>query len=126
MADVFLSLDTGESVKMYRQLKPLVQKSYADLGYPGEDFDQTIYRAIVELLEVPVIETDIKLKKDVVTYLLADPKLEDMSEAQKHLIRMGAENVHIIQEKLREIAKALGFSSDRLPRPKSYIPEYKP
>ncbi len=126
VADVFLSLDTSESVKMYRQLKPLIQRSYADLGYPGEDFDQTIYRAIVELLEVPVIETDIKLKKDVVTYVLADPKLEDMSEAQKHIIRMGAENVHIIQEKLREIAQALGFAAVRLPKPKNYIPEYKP
>ncbi len=126
VADVFLSLDTSESVKIYRQLKPLIQKSYADLGYPGRDFDQTIYRAIVELLGVPVIETDIKLKKEVVTYVLADSKLEDMSEAQKHLIRMGAENVHIIQEKLRDIAQALGFSADRLPRPKNYIPEYKP
>lgn len=126
VADVFLSLDTGESVKLYRQLKPIFQKSYADLGYPGEDFDQTLYRAIVELLKVPVIENDIKLKKDVVTYILADPKLESMSDAQKHLIRMGSENVHIIQEKLREIAQELGFDAERLPRPQDYIPEYKP
>ncbi len=124
ITDVFLSLDSEESVKLYRQLKPLFQRAYKDLGYPEEDFDQTLYRAIVELLKVPIIEWDIKLKKDVVTYTLADPKLEDMSDAQKHLIRMGSENVHIIQEKLREFAKEMGFSVDRLPRPQNYIPEY--
>lgn len=126
IADVFLSLDTKESVKLYRQLKPLFQKSYEELGYPGEDFDQTLFRAIVELLKVPVIENDIKLRKDVVTYVLADPKLENMSDAQRHLLRMGSENVHIIQEKLREFAQELGFDAERLPRPQTYVPEYKP
>jgi len=124
IADVFLSLDTEESVKLYRRLKPLFQRAYKDLGYPEEDFDKTLFRAIVELLKVPIIEWDIKLNKDVVTYTLADPKLEGMSDAQKHLIRMGYENVHIIQEKLRELAQEMGFSDDRLPRPQDYIPEY--
>jgi len=126
IADAFLSLNTGDAVRLYRQLKPLFQKSYQELGYPGQDFDQTLFRAIVELLKVPVIDHEIKLKKDVVTYVFADPSLENMSEAQKHLIRMGSENAHIIQEKLREVALELGFSAERLPRPKDYIPEYEP
>jgi hypothetical protein len=38
-----------------------------------------------------------------------DPDLENLTAAQKHLLRMGPENIRVIQAKLREIAQALGF-----------------
>jgi hypothetical protein len=60
------------------------------------------------------------VKKGVVTYIYADSRLENLSEAQKHLLRTGPENVRIIQEKLREIALELGFSQDKLPSTKTY------
>lgn len=120
IADVFLSLDTEGCVKLYRQFKPLIQGAYQDLGYPAEDFQKTLSRAIVELLKVPVVEGDILLEKKVVTFMMADSRLENLSEAQKHLLRMGPENVHIIQEKLREMATGLGVPRERLPQPKTY------
>ena len=120
VADVFLSLNAEECVKLYRGVKPLIQQAYQDLGYPDEDFENTLFRAIEELLKVPVVEKDILLKRKVVTYMMADSRLENLSEAQKHLLRMGPENVHIIQDKLREVAAALGFPKERLPRPKTY------
>lgn len=120
VADVFLSLDTEGCLTLYRQLKPLIQAAYSDLGYPNQDFQMTLVRAIVELLKVPVVESDILLKKKVVTYMIADSKLERLSEAQKHLLRMGPENVRIIQGKLREMAAGLGISGERLPRPRTY------
>ncbi|GAH52328.1 unnamed protein product, partial [marine sediment metagenome] len=79
-------------------------------------FDKTLTVAIVELLKAPVVEGDILLEAKVVSYKMADPELENLSEAQKHLIRMGPENVRKIQAKLREIGLALGIPENKLPQ----------
>lgn len=109
VADVFDSLDTQGTVKLYWQLKPAIQQAYSELGYPKEDFTNTLTKAIVDLLKVPVIEEKIRLEKEVITFKLADPELENMSQAQKHLLRMGPANVSLIQAKLRDLAKAGNF-----------------
>lgn len=120
VADAFLSLSTEGCAKLYRQAKPLIQKAYVELGYPTKDFDETLLKAMVELLKVPIVEGDMVVQKGVVTYVYADSRLEKLSEAQKHLLRMGPENVRIIQEKLRELASEFGFHQDELPRPEVY------
>jgi len=122
VTDVFVSLDIQQCVSLFRALKPLCQEAYRDLGYPGEDFEKTFLRAIVELLETPVVEGDIVLEKAVLNYVMLDPELESLSDAKKHLLRMGPENAGAIQAKMREIAIALGFAESRLPRAKVYTP----
>ena len=59
----------------------------------------------------------------MVTYKIADPKLEELSAPQKHLLRMGTENVLKIQDKLREFAIELGIPESELPEPIIYTPE---
>jgi hypothetical protein len=115
VVDVFVSLDTPQCVSLLRGLKPLCQEAYRDLGYPDQDFEQTLVRAISELLETPIVEGDIILEKAVLNYTMLDPNLENLSDAQKHLLRMGPENVEAIQRKLREIAAALGVPASGLP-----------
>jgi hypothetical protein len=122
VADVFVSLDSKQCVSLFRALKPLCQEAYRDLGYPDQDFEQTILRAIIELLETPVVEGDIILEKAVLNYVMLDPELESLSDAQKHLLRMGPENVGAIQAKMREMAIALGFAESRLPKARVYTP----
>jgi hypothetical protein len=51
--------------------------------------------------------------------VLVDSKIEEMSPPQKHLLRMGPENVQLIQAKLRELARALGFPETDLPKVKT-------
>lgn len=109
VADVFLSLDTKGSVTLFKQLKPAIQEAYQDLGYPDRDFHTTLKKAIEELLKTPVLEEDIEVDKEVITYRMLDTELESLSQAQKHLLRMGPKNVRNIQSKLKEIAQALGF-----------------
>jgi hypothetical protein len=123
VVDVVVSLDSRQSAYLFRGLKPLFQEAYRDLGYPDQDFQETFLRAIVELLETPVVEGNILLEKTVVSYIMVDDNLENLSEAQKHLLRMGPENVGAIQAKLREIALALGIQEYRLPKPRSYTPQ---
>ena len=122
VADVFVSLDIQQCVSLFRALKPLCQEAYRDLGYPGEDFEQTFLRAIAELLDTPVVEGDIVLEKSVFNYVMLDPELESLSDAKKHLLRMGPDNVGAIQAKMREIAVALGFPESRLPKARVYTP----
>ncbi|MEW5901507.1 MAG: DUF3014 domain-containing protein [Acidobacteriota bacterium] len=120
VADVFVSLDSRQCVSLFRAVKPLCQEAYRDLGYPNQDFEQAILRAIVELLEAPIVEGAIPLEKAVLNYVILDPELESLSDAQKHLLRMGPENVGAIQTKLREMALALGIAERRLPQTRYY------
>ncbi len=109
ITDIFTSLDTEGSVKLYKQLRIPIQQAYKELGYPEGDFNETLKKAILALLETPVVEDRIFLDEEVITYTMVDPELEQLSPAQKHLFRMGPENIRKIQTKLREIAQALGF-----------------
>jgi hypothetical protein len=41
----------------------------------------------------------------------ADPALERLGDVERQLLRMGPRNGRILQEKAREIARALGLAS---------------
>jgi hypothetical protein len=124
IADAFVSLNTGKTVQVYETLKPLFQEAYRELGYPQKDFHSTLIRAIQRVLAAPVVEREILLKEEGkgVNYLFVDEGLEDMDEVQKHLLRMGPKNTRKIQQKLREMALALGVPEGQLPQPQIYIP----
>ncbi len=107
VADVFSSLDSRGTVRLYRQLTPAIQEAYKDLGYPEDRFKPTLMRAIDELLSVPVVEGDVMLEEKLKSFAMADAELEAMSQAQKHLFRMGPQNVRAIQAKLRELKSLL-------------------
>lgn len=127
LADAFVSLNTGRMVQAYGKLKPLFQEAYRELGYPQKDFHSTLIRAIQRVLDAPVVEREVLLKEEGkgVNYLYVDDGLEDMNEVQKHLLRMGPKNTRKIQQKLREIAQALGVPENQLPQTQIYIPRMK-
>jgi hypothetical protein len=64
-----------------------------------------------------IAEGDIALKEGVISYYMVDEDLEGLSDAQKHLLRMGPQNIRKIQNKLREMAVALGVPENQLPNP---------
>jgi len=103
VANVFSSLDSEGCVRLYRQLKSALQEAYQELGYPDKDFNITLFQAMDELMKVPVIEEDVTLEEKLMSYVMVDPELEKMSEAQKHLFRMGPVNIRKIKAKLKEL-----------------------
>ena len=113
-ADAVAALDAGGTARLYETVKPRVNEADRGFGGTGE-FDAELERAIVELLKVPVVEGDIPLKPHGIGYAYADPRLEQLSAAQKQLLRMGPRNVRLIQGKLREIAVLLSIPESRLP-----------
>jgi len=122
VAGVVVSLDAVAAARLYRAVKPLLQEAYRDLGYPGVDFEDTLVRAMAELLGTPVVEGPVRLEQKILSYAMTDEKLEGLSPAQKQLLRMGPKSVRAVQGKLRELAAALGISESRLPRAKTYTP----
>jgi len=112
VAQVFASLDTEGSVALYRELEPLIDEAYAEIGPAGATFDDRLDRAFDLLLAVPVLEgDDAEVEQLIVTYAWADDELEALSAAQRHFLRMGPDNVSLIQGKLGELRAALAASA---------------
>jgi len=111
LIDVIESLDTDGTAELYAAIRPLCEQAYADLGYPGEDFDATLRRAIQRVAATPVVDGPIELERKVTAYEFADPELEDLSPAAKQLLRLGPENLERLQTKLRYLARAIGLGS---------------
>ncbi len=101
LTSVFDSLDDGQSLRLYRSLKPLFDQAYHELGYPGGDFDDALARAIDRVLLTPVPEGGVAVKRRVNTYRFVDPQLEALSPVEKHLVRMGPANARKIKSKIR-------------------------
>jgi len=116
LAQAVSSIDAKGSASLYATLKPRIEEAYRELGHPDPSFDAALERAIVALLETPVRRSPPRLRPQGIGYAFADPHDEALTGAQKQLLRMGPENTLIVQEKLREIALALGIPPQRLPR----------
>ena len=114
------SLDAAAAARLYRAVKPLLQEAYAELGYPGVDFDDTLVRAMGEILEAPVVDGPVLLEPKVLSYAMTDPALEGLSPAQKQVLRLGPKGVAAVHAKIGELAAALGVAPARLPKPAAY------
>lgn len=115
VAGVAASVDAAAAVRLYRAAKPLIDEAYRDLGYPGVDFEETLVRAMAELLATPVVDGPIAVEQKILSYAMTDASLEALSAAQKQLLRMGPKGVRAVQGKVRELAAALGVPESRLP-----------
>ncbi len=115
IADAITTLDPSGVAGLYATLKPRIEEAYRELGYPDRSFDGALERAIVAILETPVLDGPVRLRSKGIGYAYADERLEDLTGAQKQFLRMGPRNVAIIKAKLRQIALALGIPSDQLP-----------
>ncbi len=122
LVDVFTSLDTPASVRAYRKLEPLVDEAYRELGYPDGNFDDTLARAIAEVLRTPMLMGEPELTPGALTYEYLDPTLEELSAVQKQLLRMGPRNASRIKGKLRRFGAALGIPREKLPSLTAHTP----
>ena len=107
LVNAFLAIKAADLVEVYALFEPLFDDAYAELGYPGEDFDPVIVRAIDLLLEVPVLTKEPALVPRAKTYAFEDPALEELLGSQRQLLRMGPRNVERVQQHLLELRAAL-------------------
>jgi hypothetical protein len=116
IADAVASVDPAGAARLYATLKPRIEDAQRDLG-SADTFDHTLERAIVALLNTPVLDGSeaLKPKGKGIGYGYADERLESLTPAQKQLLRMGPRNVRVIKAKLHDIALALGIPPAHLP-----------
>ena len=108
------SVDVQAAAQLCGTLKPRLDEAFAELG-GNDSFEVALERAIVALLRTPGLDGTVRLVPNDNTYAFRDVELESLTPAQKHLARMGPENTRMIQDKLRQLALAIGIPSDRLP-----------
>jgi len=115
------SLDVKGAATLFQQTKPLFQQACQELGDKSCDFQDTFVRAASEILETPIVDGDLEVqeKESKLAYTFVDPKLEQLSQVQKQMLRMGPANVKKIQTKLRDIAGAIGVPNEQLPKPEA-------
>jgi hypothetical protein len=107
LVNTFAAIDSEQAVARFRLLQPLFDAAYAELGYPGRSFDNALRQAISNVLDAQVVGGTILLTQPSVNYHFADPRLENLSDLEKLLIRMGPENTGKVQQKVRELVDSL-------------------
>lgn len=117
-AEAIDALDARGTARLYATLRPRLVEAYAEQGIPEDKVDAVLERAIVHLLETPLVDGEVPLRAKTISYAYSDERLESLSPAQKQFLRMGPRNVRVIQAKLRDLALYLGIPSARLPAPK--------
>ena len=110
------SVDAQAAARLCATLKPRLQEAYDELGRGGS-FDGALERAIVAMLRTPALGENVRLvPSGGAQYAFRDAALENLTPAQGHLARMGVRNARVIQDKLRQIALAIGIPRERLPQ----------
>jgi hypothetical protein len=106
-ADSIEALDTDAVVQGFHRLRPLYETAYEALGLDPADFDNAVVRTLDRVLSAPEIEGPIALERNSVLYQFADPKLENLPELQKQMLRMGPQNVRRIKLKAQALRDGL-------------------
>jgi len=106
-AQAVSKIDVQTFIDFYTQLMPLIDEAYQGIGYPENTFNQTFEKAIDHLLQAPIIRYKLQVEAPSAVYKYHDKNLESLPDTQKLLLRMGPDNLQIVQEKLLEIKNEL-------------------
>lgn len=102
------SVPPRQVLALKRHYQPLLDQAFAELGYPDLTFDQRLRQAIAVLLSTPQVPAGAELSRPSVMYTYADPKLEQLPEAQKQVLRLSAEQQQRFKALLTTYQQALG------------------
>jgi hypothetical protein len=106
-AQAAAELDVAQLTAAFHSFRPLLEQAYAQMGYKAEDFDNSLIRALDQIVATPELHQTIPVKKKEAVYLYADPALEELSPLQKQLLRMGPDNLTLIKAQANALRAAL-------------------
>ena len=110
------AVDSAALVAAYRGLYPLIQRAYAELGYPDAYFNDRLVEVIDHLLGAAPAAEPPRLVRPKIFYQFADPELESLSAGRRLLLRMGNDNAARIKAKLREVRALVATAPGTAPR----------
>jgi len=110
------TVDLDRVVAVYRQLYPLLQKAYEEIGYPKRYFNDRLVDVIDLLLatpqvdgpmavHLPEINGPLRPERPWVLYEFDDPALQSLAAGQRLLLRMGPVNERRMKTKLAELRR---------------------
>lgn len=104
------SVDAAAAARLFTELLPLFDAAQRALGDKSPGARAAFIAAARELLQAPVPGDDVVLVqgKKGLGWIYADERLEELSLAQKQLMRMGPKNQAAVQDTLRAVLLALG------------------
>lgn len=105
--DLLRSLDSDTLISWYYELKPLIDQSYEELGYPDEDFTDILQDAITKVLDMEIPKERLELTRPSVMYQYKNEDIEKLDDVDKLLLRLGKENLLVIKSVLLEINEKL-------------------
>jgi hypothetical protein len=112
-ASIFDSLKIKTLLNLFYHIEPLLDETYQKMGYPGQYFRPALMRAIDIILDIPIIKVPIFLQKKVITYSFENQEFENLSPAQKLILRLGPENIRKIQKKCRDFGALIRPHTDQ-------------
>jgi hypothetical protein len=106
-------INAQQAALAVKSMNPLLSAAWREVGRPGTTFATALNGAFTSLLAVPPVSTNVEVVSKGAVYAYANPELENLSGAQKLLLRTGPENVKRVQLKVRELRDALGYPAKR-------------
>lgn len=103
------AVDATGAGKVYGELRPFLDAAYREIGRPDTHFDDVLVKAAGVLLAVRWPAGEVELTPSGAVWLYADPALEALAPAQKHLVRMGPAYGGTVQKQLRAFLAAAGL-----------------
>ncbi|KGK00940.1 DUF3014 domain-containing protein [Thalassotalea sp. ND16A] len=87
------SFEPSTLVEAFFATKPLFEQAYGELGYPDKDFQQVLQQALDRVLDLQVPVQQPLLNQPNVVYKYSNLQYEELSDADKLLLRLGKENL---------------------------------
>jgi hypothetical protein len=106
LAAAVASVDPARLAEAFATIEPRLAEAYARQGHTGSIRD-AVQRAIAVVVATPDTPETIPLVKKVSGYGYANPDLEALPPAQRHLLRMGPANVATVRQAVSGFAAAL-------------------
>lgn len=87
--------------------QPRLEEAYRAQGHPEGGFMAALRQAVQVVVSTPDPPSDAALVPGVGGFAYADPALERLPAAQKHLMRMGPDHVRVVRDAARRFGAAL-------------------
>lgn len=121
-------LDPAQVAQWYRQAYPVLQRSYEELGYPGQYFNDRLVQVMDHLLQTPQVsgplavqlvevQGQIRPQQPWLRYEYVDPNLQMLSAGQRILLRLGAQHRQRISAYLQAVRGHIAAGAAATPSP---------
>ncbi len=105
IVDSILAVSPTTAAELYQTLLPQLRARFAQLAADGERFEEVARRAIRSIMTARIPKRPTKVIEVGGTYYYADDGIQALSDVDKHLIRIGPNNLKRLRKWLHAFSK---------------------